>query len=293
MENNFRSYLDSARSILIILPKKPYFDQVAAGLSLYLTLLGKKEVDIVCPNPMLVEFNRLVGVDKVKSELGNKNLVIRIVNYKASDIERVSSEVKNEELYLTVIPQPGVNPPLENQVMLSHSGVSADLIILIGGADQTHFPMISNQDLAGLPKVHIGLRPLSLGQGVSVVSFVKPSSSVSEIVADLIREAELEVDGDTASNLIAGIEMGSNHYSSDGVSANTFQTIADLMRLGGRRLPQLPKKDYPQGAIPAVQPTFQPASVENKEEKKEEDSLEETPPQDWLAPKIFKGTSVS
>jgi hypothetical protein len=193
MENNFRSYLDSARSVLIILPKKPYFDQVAAGLSLYLALLGKKEVDIVCPNPMLVEFNRLVGVDKVKSELGNKNLVIRIANYKASDVERVSSEVKNEELYLTVIPQPGVNPPLKDQVMLSHSGVSADLIILIGG----------------------------------------------------------------------------------------------------RRLPQLPKKDYPQGAIPAVQPTFQAASVENKEEKKEEDSLEETPPQDWLAPKIFKGTSVS
>jgi hypothetical protein len=293
MENNFRSYLDSARSILIILSKKPYFDQVAAGLSLYLSLLGKRDVDIVCPSPMLVEFNRLVGVDKVKSELENKNLVIRIANYKASDIERVSSEVKNEELYLTVIPRSGVNPPLKDQVMLSHSGVSADLIILIGGADQTHFPMLSNPDLASLPKIHVGLRPLSLGQGVSVISFARHSSSVSEIVADLIREAELEVDGDTASNLIAGIEVGSNHYTTDGVSADTFQTIADLMRLGGRRLPQLPKKNYPQGAIPTVHPTFQATGVENKEEKNTEGSLEEAPPQDWLAPKIFKGTSIS
>jgi len=291
MENNFRSYLDSARSILIILPKKPYFDQVAAGLSLYLTLLGKKEVDIVCPNPMLVEFNRLVGVDKVKSELGNKNLVIRIVNYKASDIERVSSEVKNEELYLTVIPQPGVNPPLENQVMLSRSGVSADLIVLIGGADQTHFPMLTSEDLINLPKIHIGLRPISLTQGLSVISFVKPASSVSEIVADLIKEAELEVDSDIASNLIAGIEMGSNHYMSSGVSANTFQLIADLMRLGGKRLPQLPKKDYPQGSIPTPQ-SFQQTEAAI-EEKPQEQALEENPPEDWLAPKIFKSTSNS
>jgi hypothetical protein len=291
MENNFRSYLDSARSILIVLPKKPYFDQVAAGLSLYLTLLGKKEVDIVCPNPMLVEFNRLVGVDKVKSELGNKNLVIRIANYKASDIERVSSEVKNEELYLTVIPQPGVNPPLEDQVVVSHSGVSADLIVLIGGADQTHFPMLTSEDLVNLPKIHIGLRPLSLTQGLSVISFVKPASSVSEIVADLIKEAELEVDSDIASNLIAGIEMGSNHYMSGGVSANTFQLIADLMRLGGKRLPQLPKKDYPQGSIPIPQ-SFQ-QTVAAIEEKPQEQALEENPPEDWLAPKIFKSTSTS
>lgn len=290
MENNFRSYLDSARSVLILLPKRPYFDQVAAGLSLYLSLVGKRDVDIVCPNPMLVEFNRLVGVDMVKTESGNKNLVIKISGYKADDIERVSSEVKDGELYLTVVPQPGINPPSKEQIMLSNSGVSADLIILIGGADQSHFPMILNEDLAPIAKVHIGLRPLSLPEGLSVFSLVKASSSVSELVADLIREMELEIDSDIASNLIAGIEIGSNHYSSDGVSANTFQTIADLMRLGGQRMPKLLKKDYPQGAIPTIKPFSEVIDKKNEEEVQ---TKEETPPQDWLAPKIFKSTSVS
>jgi hypothetical protein len=291
MEENFRSYIDSARSVLIVLPKKPYFDQVAAGLSLYLALRGRKEVDIFCPTPMLVEFNRLVGVDKVTSELGNKNLVIRFAGYKASDVERVSSEVKDEELYLIVVPQPGVNPPTKEQVVLSHSGVSSDLVILIGGAELSHFPIASSEELLNLPKIHIGLRPLSLPANFNVISFVKSSSSVSEIVADLIREAELEVDADIATNLIAGIETGSSHYTSDGVSVNTFQTVADLMRLGGKRLPQFNVK-YPQGAIP-TRSFLKPQPPEKKEEIKEDQTIEENPPQDWLAPKIFKGTSVS
>lgn len=293
MENNFRSYLESSNSVLIVLPKKPYFDQVAAGLSLYLALLGKKDVSIFCPNSMLVEFNRLIGVDKVVQELENKNLVIKIAGYKASDIERVSSEVRNEELYLVVIPQLGKKPPLKEQVVLSHSGVSFDLMILVGGANQNHFPVLLDQDLVSSPKIHIGLTPLSLSEGVNVFSLVKPSSSVSELVADLIREAELEVDGDIASNLIAGIEIGSNHYSSAGVSANTFQTIADLMRLGGQRMPVLPKKDHLQEAFSGARPFFQSKVVEKKEEKEKVESQEESPPEDWLAPKIFKSTSVS
>lgn len=293
MENNLRSYINSSNSVLIVLPKKPYFDQVAAGLSLYLALVGKKDVSIFCPNPMLVEFNRLVGVDKVVKDLENKNLVIKITNYKASDIERVSSEVKNEELYLTVIPHSGIKPPLKEQVVLSHSGASFDLVILIGGANQNHFPILLNQDLSSSAKVHIGLTPLSLPEEVNVFSFVEPSSSVSELVADLIREAELEVDSDIASNLIAGIEIGSNHYSSVSVSANTFQTIADLMRLGGQRIPLVPKKDYPQGSIPTTKPFFQSNLIEKKEEKEEPMSQEELPPEDWLAPKIFKSNSVS
>lgn len=291
MENNFSSYLGSSKSVLIVLPKKPYFDQVAAGLSLYLSLVDKKEVNIICPNPMLVEFNRLVGVDKVTQEVPNKNLIIKIEGYKADDIERVSSEVKNGELYLIVIPQSGVKPPKKEQVVISDSGISSDLVILVGGADVSHFPILSEGKVSGLSVFHIGTRPLAGAENMDIISLVKQSSSVSEIVADLIKEMQLEVDADIASNLISGIEIGSNHYTTDGVSANTFQLIADLMRLGGQRFPQLPKKDYPQGAIPTVKPFSQQEQVEIS--KAQSQSQEENPPQDWLAPKIFKSTQIS
>ncbi|MGB9637513.1 MAG: hypothetical protein ACPLY7_01810, partial [Microgenomates group bacterium] len=208
---------------------------------------------------------------------------------RAEDIERVSSEVKDQELYLFVIPHPGVNPPQKEQVVISNSGVSSDLIILIGGGDISHFPILSSGDISGVPVTHIGIRPLSGVESLNIISLVKPSSSVSEVVADLIKEIQFEVDADIASNLISGIEIGSNHYAGDGVSANTFQLIADLMRLGGQRFPQLPQREYPKGSIPTLKPTDQeePASLAKSKPQ------EENPPQDWLAPKIFKSTQVS
>ncbi|MEK7111768.1 MAG: hypothetical protein AAB875_00410, partial [Patescibacteria group bacterium] len=92
-ENPLGSLIESSRSILILLPTKPYFDQVAAGLALYLALRETKETIIASPSPMLVEFNRLVGVNKVTLELGNKNLSIRFSNYRANDIEKVSYDI--------------------------------------------------------------------------------------------------------------------------------------------------------------------------------------------------------
>ena len=77
MENSFTSLIDAAASIVILLPTKPTFDQTAAGLALYLTLRDQKETSIVCPMPITVGFNRLIGVNKVVNELGNKNLTIK------------------------------------------------------------------------------------------------------------------------------------------------------------------------------------------------------------------------
>ena len=97
MDNSFSSLVDSASSVLILLPNKPYFDQVAAGLSLYLSLSDKKEVTISCPSPMMVGFNRLVGVNKIVAEIGNKNLTIRFAGYDADSIEKVSYDIENGE----------------------------------------------------------------------------------------------------------------------------------------------------------------------------------------------------
>jgi len=290
MEIDFRSYFEGAHSILILLPQRPYFDQVAAGLSLYLALVGKKEVNIVSPEPMLVEFNRLVGVDKVTDKVDNKNLLIKFAGYNAGDIEKVSSEIKGEELYLYVIPKAEALPPRKEQIEISYLGIAADLIILVGGANESHFPLALNEDLSSLPKIHLGIKKLSWSKGEEPLSWVKNCSSVSELVADLIRETGLEIDADIASNLIAGIEAGSNHYQSEGVSANTFQIIADLMHLGGQRPPQLIQKKYPLGAVPtarqAVRELSPLKSPQNGEQRKEN----QTPPSDWLAPKIFKTT---
>lgn len=297
MDNSFKNQIDSAKSVLILLPSKPYFDQVAAGLSLFLAMGSIKDVQISCPSPMLVEFNRLVGVDKITSELGSKNLIIKFANYDATGIERVSYDIENGEFRLTIIPKSGVNSPNKDQVIFDHSGVAADTILLIGGANETHFPALSLKDFEKVKLIHIGVRELAVSAGKEVISFARASSSISELVASLIKESGWQIDADIATNILMGIEAGTNGYTSNFVSADTFQMIADLLRLGGKRhTDEIKRQQFPQGAIPQplpIQPQTLSEVKSDVQTQQVEDKENVEPPKDWLnTPKIYKGTSV-
>lgn len=280
MDNSFKSLIESAGSILVLLPANPSFDEVAAGLSLNLSLKGRKDVNISCFTPMLVEYNRLVGVNKVSNELGNKNLVIKFVGYNARDVERVSADIENNEFYLTVIPKPGAVSPKKEQVQLTFSGVASDTVVLIGGGADADFPSLSSKDLVTAKLIHVGTKNLNLSGGKQLLSFAKPGSSISEIVSSLIKELDIEFDQDIATNLVSGIEEGSKSFKSPDVTPETFETFAELLKKGGQRISQIQYQptSFPTGAIPT-----------DIEVEKEPET-----PKEWLQqPKIFKGTSVS
>ncbi|OGM58583.1 hypothetical protein A2955_01570 [Candidatus Woesebacteria bacterium RIFCSPLOWO2_01_FULL_37_19] len=254
MENSFKNIIDKSKSILILLPIRPYFDQVASGLSLFLSLRDQKNVQISCPSPMVVEFNRLVGVNKISQELGNKNLIVRFTDYKANDIERVSYDIENSQFRLTVIPKQNINPPSKDQIELAYSGVSADTIIIVGGANESHFPAIISKELSGADVVHVGTRDITLSSNKSFISFSRPASSVSEVVYSLIKESGYPIDEDIATNLLSGIEEGSSKFTESGTSALTFAAIADLMQSGGKRMAPAPyqRREFTPGSIPST-----------------------------------------
>lgn len=292
MENSFSSLIDSAVSILVLLPTKPSFDQVAAGLSLYISIHDKKESSISCPSPMMVGFNRIIGVDKITSELGNKNLTIKFKGYDAGNIEKVSYDIINGEFNLTVVPKVGFMAPDKEQMDLSFSGISADLVILVGGANDSDFPVLESEELSNAKIAHIGTRMFSSNR--EVMSYALQGSTTSEIVANLIKENGMSIDSDMATNLVMGIEEGTSNFSSNDVTPDTFETFANLLRSGGLRQPRtkLSPMSFPPGAIP-TQPFNRPVQkqpvleqVENKEE------VIENPPEDWLQPKVYKGTNV-
>ena len=314
MENSLLSLIDSAASILVVLPTKPYFDQIAAGLSLYLSIHDRKEASIFCPSPMMVGFNRLIGVNKISQELGSRNLVIQFGGYDATNIDKVSYDIENGEFKLTVVPKTGFNAPGKDQIITSYAGISDDLVILIGGANDSHFPILSSSELSKAKIVHIGTRVLDSQK--DVMSFAKSGATTSELVASLIKENGLTLDADSATNLVMGIEEGSVNFTSPEVTPETFETFAYLLRNGGQRMPKvkLSPTSFPPGAIPnrpfrapAVQrpvssspvQQVQPAAVQSVEETAIDlDNTQETeqdvnPPSDWLQPKIYKGASVS
>ena len=324
MENSFKNVIGQSKSIIVLIPTKPYFDQVASALSLYLAFRDEKDITVYSPSPMTVEYNRLVGVNKIAYELGNKNLVIRFVDYKATDIERVSYDIENSQFRLTVIPKQKIAPPSKDQIELAYAGVSSDTVIIIGGANETHFPALSSKDLTGANIVHIGTRDISLSTSKNYVSFSRPASSISEIVASLIKEEKGNFDSDIATNLLMGIEEASNNFSDPSVTAETFSIFAELMKAGGKRMGAqgaVQRRDFPMGSVPGdlPRPSIQrelqnnpqtprqafmhrpvsnnPKSQANTEQpaKASENSQDasEKAPSDWLKPKIFKGTTVS
>lgn len=303
MENSFKNIIDRSSSILILLPLNPYFDQVAAGLSLYLALKDQKNAQIVSPTPITVEFNRLIGVNKISQDLGNRNLVIKFIDYKANDIERVSYDIEEGQFKLTVIPKAEANPPLKEQIDLSYSGILVDTVIVIGGANESHFPSISSQDFIDANFVHIGIKDISLTSGRSYLSFSKPASSISEVIFGLLKEAGINYDSDIATNLLMGIDESTQSLNSPSVNADTFSAISELMKTGGKRLntqAPLERNNYPAGSIPGTQWGVQPTKRISQQQTQIRDNFTDTkedenqnPPKDWLSPKIYKGTSTS
>lgn len=278
MNNSFVKFIDSLTSVLILLPKNPYFDQVAAGLSLYLSLRDKKDIFVSCPSPMLVEFNRLVGVDKVASEAGNKNLVFKFIDYDPEQIERVNYDVVGSEFRLSVIPKPRLQAPQKEQIAIAYSGLSTDAIILIGGANESHFPYLSTEEAKGAKIAHIGVSELRFSDNREHMSFAKTSSSISEIIYEYLKEMGVELDEDISTNLLSGIYEGSRAFASKYVGASTFAAAADLSRAGGKII------QAQQFASP-TNPSF--------EKKPMVSSSQQTTPRSWLEPKIYKGTSVT
>lgn len=305
MESSFSNIINQAKSILILLPTDPLLDDVASGLALFLALSDKTQVQIYSPKPMTVEFNWLVGVNKITSELGNKNLIIRFVDYKATDIERVNYDIEDGQFKLSVIPKQGILPPKKEQVELTYSGISADFVIVIGGLSESQFPALSSKDLASANVVHIGTKDISFSSIKSYISFSRPASSVSEIVAGLIKESGLSLNEDIATNLLMGIEEATSNFADASVTADTFEVASMLMRAGGKRSTgrAFAPEGFPQGSIPGIPAKafvsqskaqasprlkVQPRPQEQNQEEKQEEA-----PSDWLRPKIYKGTSIS
>ncbi len=269
--------LAESKSVCIMLPKNPYLDQVAAALSLYLALKDTKNATIFCDTQMTVEFNRLIGVNKVSSSVGNKNLIVKLINYPLANVERVNYDVDGNDLFLAVFPQPGVLPPTKDNVQISYSGVSADTVILIGGSNETHFPLLSQKDFLEMKIIHIGVLDITL-PGRQILSLAKGASSISEVVAEYLFELDAVTTDDIATDLFIGLSEGTKNFTVSTVTAQTFALAGRLIEKGARReqmkafVPKSPVQPTSASAVPSTNLGV---------------------PKSWVEPKIYKGTSVS
>ncbi len=300
--NLIQSTVDKSHKILICTVDKPSFDGVAASLGLYLILKqAGKEVIVASNSQPLVRDSHLVGLDKIKTNIGQANLVISFP-YKEEQVNKVVSDIQDDIFNLIIEPKPG-NPPVKiEDLKFSYRGAQADLIIIIGARqlDDVGPILLEEKDLLDkTPILNLSNQPSSFGK----FNLVDPQASLSEIVTALSQELGLKLNQDAAQNLLLGIEDATNHLQANNLTADTFEALATLYRAGARR----PKPTQPTPAQkesidnftqslkakPESQSKSKPKLqyVPLPSEKKLETSTI-TPQPDWLKPKIFKSSSV-
>lgn len=317
--NQARNFLENAKSILIALPGNPTVDGVASALSLYLALSSSgKQVNVVCATAMTVEFNRLVGVDKIGNSLSGssngRNLVISFP-YQEGSIEKVSYNIENDIFNLVIEPRENYQPITPEMMRYSYSGGTTDLIITIATSRLTDLgSLYNNSQSLFSEKPIINIDYHNHNSLFGKVNIVDPSvSSASELTSSLLSLLGFTTDADIATNLYAGIISGSQNFTSNTTSAFTFETAAICLKNGARKIigeetrssfststfppqvqkpfqpspfPKGPRPFAPKMQKPKVTSNFQPQQVQPKES-----THPETPP-DWLKPKIYKGSTL-
>lgn len=273
-----------ASSGAIILPANPSIDAVAAASALYLgiTKIGKS-VALVCETS--VNFD-LVAAEKFKKDLGvaGDNLVISFP-YSDGSIDKVDYNIQGNLFNLIVTPRPGFSKLDPSKVKFTYSGGIMDFIIVIDAPSLNNLASIYNNNQAqfqGKELINIDRHLTNTSYG-TINYLNKTSSSLCEMILLLLQQLQLEIDRDMATNLYVGIAAATNNFSSYSVTADTFEKIASLLRLGA-----IKKNIKNLNLIPQLQNrerniTKAPQTVEK------ESQPEEGTPADWLRPKIFKG----
>lgn len=296
MDNNLtfskiKEAIDKYNNIAVVTRKNPAVDEMAAALSLYLSLMNLgKNLTIASPSQPLVEVSSLVGVDEVKNSLGGQDgdLIVSFP-YKEGEIEKVS--YTRDQNFLNIVVKAGENGLKfsESQVQFLRGGGAPELLFVVGSPRVSDLGKLFDiEALKDTVVINIDNKPENQGFGdIQMVS--TKLSSVSEAVANLIFSLNLTINLDIAQNLMLGIATATTNFGSDDTSPLAFEMAGVLMRQGAIR--------------PSASSSRRKMSLsfEEKEEKPQEMSevldqkIEKkkvsAPPEDWLEPKIYKGST--
>ncbi|MDO8497143.1 MAG: DHH family phosphoesterase, partial [bacterium] len=220
--------------------------------------------------------------------------------------------IQGTHFNLIVSPRAGFPKLDSSQVSYSYTGGTIDFIFTIDTPNLNSLGQIYTENQAQIQgKTIINIDRHLVNDFFGTVNVVnKTSSSTSELVYQILTDLSIELDRDIATNLYGGIMAATNNFTSYSVTAQTFQTAADLLRMGALKKIQSrqPGMGMPRPVAPQPQP-FSPRQFQSNGSLKEFEKMtpiediEDEPddfegssttaaPQDWLKPKIFKGKGL-
>ncbi len=297
---NFQSQLNNVTSVLIATRPNPTFDAVASMTSLVLSLEKmQKKVTLFCPTPTIVEFANLVAINRVKDQVGNKNLVVTLKGYAKSGVDKVSYNVEGEDFHLVLQPKQGSPLFDKNNIIYTYSGADAELVILVDVQNLEQLGDFYQKEKEFLTRVPIANIDASNSNGnFSQYNLTNPAaSSCTEITGYLLQYLKYQVDSDIATNIFYGLMMATKNLSGPKVRAETYELVGMMMRMGARRVQvmQFLGQNVLQGqqiAQPIVQVAQQSTINPPSSPTNVGVPVGAQPPADWTQPKIYKGGSL-
>ncbi|NCN50857.1 MAG: hypothetical protein GW762_06075 [Candidatus Pacebacteria bacterium] len=274
--NTIRSYFEQAHTVTIVCGVEPSIDVLAAVSVLNQALASQgKEIQLVSPNT--IDSPVVSGLGGVEDSIGNQNLVVSFP-YDETAVDKVSYHIGEDsgQFFLTIKPKKGHDPLDSNQVEFTYAGVESDLLVLVG---VTNFDEL-NQLYVGYeeffektPKISFTANGSKLGNvNISSTGY----SSISECLLVLLNSLQIDFSVDSATNLFSAIDVETDYMRSLKASAITFEAVAQLMRLGARRVrpEKLQKQDVGQKVSTRPLQETEIAISSSKSQKKQ-DSLTE------------------
>lgn len=310
-------FLQTYKSVAVVAPKDSSVDQMAAALSLFLSLESTgRQVTISTPSNPLVELSHLVGIDRVKTKLGGTSgdLVVSFP-YKEGEIEKVSYTL--EDGFLNIVVKSGEAGFSFDQKDVKYVRPTAapDILFIVGASRLSDLgDLFDPEVLKNTKVVNIDNNPQNQGFGDLVLVSTK-LSSVSEQMANILMGLNLPMDPDVSQNLLDGIKNATNNFQNPNTSSLAFEMAGILMRNGARRESQVREMassafnhndvppalqglygERPQAQQQPIQsqPVQPQDPVQNQNQNHNQSNPQadlNNPPSDWLTPKIYKGST--
>ncbi len=301
--SKIKEAIEKYTNIAVVTRNNPNVDEMGAALSLYLSLrdLGKN-VTISSPSQPLVEVSSLVGIDQVKTTLGGEggDLVVSFP-YKEGEIEKVS--YTRDDNFLNIVVKAGEKGLgfKETDVKFTRGGSAPELLFVVGSPRVSDLGKLFDTELLK-DTIVVNIDNKAENQGYGDILMVSQRlSSICEAVANLIFSLGFKMDLDIAQNLMLGIATSTENFQSDSTSPLAFEMAGILLRQGALRPSTNSQRrklitSFDDDMQQNIQPiTRKPLQEERPQEKPQ--PVPQTvkpnnnPPEDWLEPKIYKGST--
>ena len=303
--NQFKTKLKEANSVLILLPPEPDVDSLSAALSLHLTLKNSGKTSTVgCSTPAKVASSNLFGINQLKTNIGNRNLVISF-DYQEDSAENVSYDIdeNTRKFNLRIKPKSGSAPLDTSSIIYSYTGAEADLVLTFSINSLEELGRLYSEEKEFLDQSTVA--NLSLTESPSPFASMSLNSGqfscLSELVAFLLKSVGISPTADASTNLYGQIMSVVNNFQSPKITPDTLETAAFLLR-SGAQAPK-PKEQSPTSTAPLFfsPPPITPrnksvqsqgGSVVTSTQAASSQPVTSGVPSDWTGPKIYRGSNL-